>query len=86
VFGMDANLPLPPFLVLLSFFLSASTSLFLSPPSFDSDLFFRQNPFKGEFTIFAGLEEVLRYVHSFRFKAADIQALKARFSEWVRLI
>lgn len=28
------------------------------------DLFFRTNPFKGEFTVFAGLEEVVRNVKS----------------------
>lgn len=31
------------------------------------DLFFRKNPFDGEYTIFAGLEEVLRYISSFHF-------------------
>jgi nicotinate phosphoribosyltransferase len=31
------------------------------------DLFFRKNPFEGEYTIFAGLEQVLRYVSCFRF-------------------
>ncbi|MCQ2735678.1 MAG: nicotinate phosphoribosyltransferase, partial [bacterium] len=40
------------------------------------DLFFRKNPFKGEFTIFAGLEEVLRLVSSFRFSHEDIEYLK----------
>jgi nicotinic acid phosphoribosyltransferase len=30
------------------------------------DLFFRKNPFKGEFCVFAGLEEVIRFVESFR--------------------
>ncbi len=47
------------------------------------DLFFRQNPFHGEFTIFAGLEEVLRYVHSFKFKPADLAILKTKFADWV---
>jgi len=27
------------------------------------DMFFRTNPFKGEFTIFAGLEEVSIYIY-----------------------
>lgn len=31
------------------------------------DLFFRKNPFHGELTIFAGLEECIRYLHEFRF-------------------
>ena len=40
------------------------------------DLFFRKNPFGGEFTIFAGLEEVLRSLHSFRFSDAEIRYLR----------
>ena len=40
------------------------------------DLFFRVNPFGGEFTIFAGLEEVLRFISSFRFRDDDINYLK----------
>src|SRR5208282_2799150 len=41
------------------------------------DLFFRKNPFGGEFTIFAGLEEVLRSLYSFRFSDADINYLRS---------
>ncbi|KAL6044059.1 Nicotinate phosphoribosyltransferase [Balamuthia mandrillaris] len=40
------------------------------------DLFFRKNPFGGEFTIFAGLEEVIRYVNSFSFRPSQIEQLK----------
>lgn len=40
------------------------------------DLFFRKNPFKGEFTIFAGLEEVLKFVSNFKFRDNDIDYLQ----------
>lgn len=30
------------------------------------ELFFRKNPFHGEFCIFAGIDEALKYVHYFR--------------------
>jgi len=40
------------------------------------DLFFRRNPFGGEFTIFAGLEEVVRSLHAYKFTDADINFLR----------
>ncbi len=40
------------------------------------EAFFRKNPFKGKFTIFAGIEEVLKYVKAFSFKAEHIAYLK----------
>jgi len=33
------------------------------------DLFFRANPFKAEFTVFAGLDEVLKFLENFRYSS-----------------
>jgi len=40
------------------------------------DMFFRKNPFGGEYTVFAGLEEVIRFVQSFRFQPDHIAYLR----------
>ncbi|KAF1780969.1 Nicotinate phosphoribosyltransferase family [Phytophthora cactorum] len=40
------------------------------------DLFFRKNPFHGEYTVFAGLEEALAMVNTFKFTASDIAYLR----------
>lgn len=40
------------------------------------DLFFRKNPFKGEYTIFAGLESCLKHFEHFCFNDEDINYLR----------
>ena len=57
------------------------------------DLFFRKNPFDGEFTIFAGLSEVIAFVRDFRFSDEEIEfvcssALKCNsaFRDWLKNI
>ncbi|CAL8073092.1 unnamed protein product [Orchesella dallaii] len=40
------------------------------------DLFFRKNPFHGEFTIFAGLEEVMKFLDNFHYSDSDIEYLR----------
>lgn len=39
------------------------------------DLYFRKNPFGGEYTIFAGLEECLKFIRDYRFNESDIEYL-----------
>ena len=40
------------------------------------DVFFRKNPFNGEYAVFAGLDEVLRFIHAYRFTADDVDKLR----------
>ncbi|CAF0885587.1 unnamed protein product [Rotaria sordida] len=40
------------------------------------DLFFRKNPFGGEYTLFAGLEDCLKFVQNYKFQTSDIDYLR----------
>lgn len=43
------------------------------------DLFFRSNPFHGEFTIFAGLDECLRFLESFHYSESGEFNIKMNY-------
>eukprot|EP00002_Diphylleia_rotans_P004891 TRINITY_DN1380_c0_g1_i1.p1 TRINITY_DN1380_c0_g1~~TRINITY_DN1380_c0_g1_i1.p1 ORF type:complete len:564 (-),score=123.57 TRINITY_DN1380_c0_g1_i1:779-2470(-) len=45
------------------------------------DLYFRKNPFHGEFTIFAGLEEVLRFLNDFHVTQQQADYLRSIMAE-----
>ena len=40
------------------------------------ELFHRKNPFKGQFTLFAGLEEAIRFVANFKFTEEQVAYVK----------
>ena len=41
------------------------------------DLFFRNNPLEGGYTVAGGLEETINYVKNFRFEEDDIEYLRS---------
>src|SRR3989338_2282515 len=43
------------------------------------EMFFRKNPFKGEFTVFAGLEEALAFIANFKFTETHLEYLRSQF-------
>jgi len=40
------------------------------------DVFFRKNPFRGEYAVFAGLDEVLRFLDAYKFTEERIEQLR----------
>eukprot|EP01121_Diplochlamys_sp_Union-15-3_P009700 TRINITY_DN2650_c0_g1_i4.p1 TRINITY_DN2650_c0_g1~~TRINITY_DN2650_c0_g1_i4.p1 ORF type:complete len:541 (+),score=90.76 TRINITY_DN2650_c0_g1_i4:59-1681(+) len=42
------------------------------------DLYFRKNPFQGEFTIFCGLSETISFLHHFRFTTDHINFVRSQ--------
>ncbi|XP_022901086.1 nicotinate phosphoribosyltransferase-like [Onthophagus taurus] len=47
------------------------------------DLYFRKNPFHGEFTIFAGLGDAISFVKDFRYSQSDLKYLKSALPETI---
>ena len=47
------------------------------------DIFFRNNPFDGGYTLMGGLDEVINYIKNFRFTDEDIEYLRetGKFTE-----
>lgn len=41
------------------------------------DLFFRKCPFKGEYCVFAGADEAVKFLATFKFSESDIEYLKS---------
>ncbi|KAJ9564290.1 hypothetical protein OSB04_000256 [Centaurea solstitialis] len=44
------------------------------------DLYFRRNPFGGEYTVFAGLEECIRFIANFKFSKEEIAFVRESLS------
>ncbi|CAF1431864.1 unnamed protein product [Adineta steineri] len=47
------------------------------------DLYFRKNPFGGEYTLFAGLEECLKFIRDYKFDPSDILYLRSVLPDYV---
>lgn len=45
------------------------------------EAFFRKNPFKGKFTIFAGTDEVMKFLKKFKFTPEHITYLKSQMPQ-----
>ena len=47
---------------------------------FRFDLYFRKNPFGGEYTVFAGLEECIRFIANFKLSKEEIAFVRETLS------
>jgi len=45
------------------------------------DLYFRKNPFDGEFTVFAGLSSAIDFIANYKFSAEDISFLQRKMPD-----
>ena len=41
------------------------------------DIFFRENPFQGGYTVMGGIEEIISYIENFHFEEEDISYLRS---------
>ena len=48
--------------------------------SYRFDLYFRKNPFGGEYTVFAGLEECIRFIANFKLSKEEIAFVRESLS------
>jgi len=58
-------------------FYSLAPVLIANLNCFSFDLYFRKSPFGGEFTIFGGLEECIRFIANFKFTEEEIKFLRS---------
>lgn len=66
------------FLVLkLTGYFKTVISFFMNLICCSFDLYFRKNPFGGEYTVFAGLEECIRLIANFHFKEEDVSFMRS---------
>lgn len=47
---------------------------------FRFDLYFRKSPFGGEYTVFAGLEECIRFIANFKLTEEEIDFVRQSLS------
>ena len=45
------------------------------------EAYFRKNPFKGKFTIFAGIEEIIKFVRTFKITTEMTDYLKTQLTD-----